>query len=377
MLRGTVQSLLRGASRSYASYSGTPSKKAPFKKGKGLKSSLERSSSFHENNQAKVSGIHIPGNTHLNHTPSDTPREKKQTPLQVLKHQLQSFDPETFQCKVSASESENGYLTEMIKRVHEINPHFHVVFKTESGIQQGPFSAFFNKVKDNETFDILTVKKEDDNPEGRSFPFLVTVNKVDALKSYRDKMSVELNKKFGRTVEKKRSTNIKYVKVSWSINQFDLESQKTNEILSLLKKKTKLAIIIDTKEALERLNLTSINNFEMGKSHSSINDLERIKREKILTYLLKLFEEKAVIDSSKTNVSQFDLSEKIMINVSPLAPQAQAQTETQATADNDANTKKSKSKMSRQEKQKLREQQKKAEIEEKRRLFEESQRKLH
>lgn len=346
---------------------GSKKKSNPSQKESRFPNSHKTKNQLHHSH--KVQGIHVPHKASSIHPIPEASSLKKGLAItDLLKRQLKTFDPETFKFKNSINQNENDYLTEKIRSIYETNKRFQIVHKEGAEVKRDDFIKFFGKLKEEETFDILTIKKsESDNND--SYPFLVIVNKKAALKTYQDKVSEELTKKFGRTVEKKRTTNVKYVKVSWSINQYDLESQKTNEIIGLLKKNNKLVVVIDTKEALEKLNLNNLKKSEHQSFETKINELERIKREKILSYLLKLFNDNATVDFPSDSTSGFKLTQKIMFNVSPTSNQLnQIQTK---NVDSIKETK-----MTRQEKQKLREEQKRLTIEQRKREFEESLKKI-
>jgi hypothetical protein len=254
-------------------------------------------------------------------------------------------------------------MTFKIKEIYEINPSFKIVTPAESGIVQLPLRRFIQDLLPDESFDILDVQEI----KGSRLAFLKTLDKKVCLKNYNEKLAEEKSKLFGRTREKKRDAGVKFIKVSWEISEHDLQNQKTNEILGLVKSGQKIVLLIDTREKIGNKNLVfeiapvAPEEAEMQKK-PKLGELEEIRRHKILDYIKGLFGDEIIEVTGS-------LDNRILITVKPAAVQKRDPVVEKIGKDA--------KKLERQLKQKQREEEKRAKLEEKKREHEELVAKLN
>lgn len=266
------------------------------------------------------------------------------------------FDPKTFKYSESLSLRENEYYTDLFKRVYEVNPQFQVLKVGDEGSpKKCHFKQVLKELQDDETVDIVDIQTVKDH----KYPLLRLMNKESVLKTFAEKRSMEISKLYGRTREKKRDSNVKFVKVSWEISPMDLENQKCNEILSHLKKNYKLTIAIDSKDNFNDMrgafDVSEALNVEKSKK---LNDLEMIKREKTLTKLKDILADVAEVETSG------NIGGRIVLTVIPMAKDSK---------NTDKKSSKDQKKLERILKQKQREEKKKAEMEARAKEFEKMQ----
>ncbi|KAH3666383.1 hypothetical protein WICMUC_005651 [Wickerhamomyces mucosus] len=338
------------------------------------KRSSNTQSSKRTNRDGKVSNIFIPGQQELSKSanPLEPERQEinkreKRPAEKNFDHSIRSFNPETYKYQKSLDPLENDYLTETIIKIYGINPQFKISFYDDKELKIMKLSSFLKTLGEDESFDILTTKEINQ----LKYPFVSKIAKSIVLKNYNNKLAELKTKQFGRTREKKRDSNLKYIKVSWSINQSDLESQKTNELLSQLKKGYKLTVIVDTKENLDSINLMNLKNIEQTDSNSvnnqdtsNVHKLEKLKREKVLSYLITFLKENAILE---TETDPSNISNRLVLNVSP---------KIKTKVDKNDKSIRDSKKLERQEKQRLREEQKRLKLSERKREFEETISKL-
>lgn len=139
---------------------------------------------------------------------------------------------------------------------------------------------------------------------GYQIPLLKLIDVKAALKKHSDEIGRrkrdELSrmglpsKRMGKSNEhEKSSDNVKHIKVSWQISDFDLAKQKANEISSQLKKGFKVNLYIDSKDALSKANwadkFEGIDNYDDNRKKISNRELKR--REEVLEQLKLIYEE--------------------------------------------------------------------------------------
>lgn len=263
-----------------------------------------------------------------------------------------NYNPATFKWTIGANELDNEYTTSKIKEVFNVNPKLRVMHYTDSGVREDSLRHFIKNLGPEDSFDIVNVQAIDN----AQVPFLRIISKEVTLKNYNEKLAQEKSKLYGRTREKKRESGIKYIKISWSISQHDLENQKRAEIESHLKKEQTILILIDTKENLGNKNTTfTIEEPQDPDYHPPrLAELEEIRRQKILEHLKSFFDADFQAEG--------DIRSKYLITI-------KAKTSKKASKE-EKKTQQNQKKLERQLRQQQREAEKKAKFEAKKKEFE-------
>jgi hypothetical protein len=277
-------------------------------------------------------------------SPSHQPPQRNSDPFY-------KFKPESFKYTESLSLRENEFYTDLFKRVHEVNQHFNVLMLDTGAPKKTHMKNVMKSLAEDETIDLVDVQEL----KGERYPVVRKMSKEAVLKTFAEKRSVEISKLYGRTKEKKRDANVKFIKVSWEISQTDLENQKKNEITSQLQKGFKLTIAIDSKDNLQ--DLRGAFEVSASKDVAKLHDLEKLKREKTLEFIKELLLEVADVDISG------DIKGKIIMNVSPKVNDNKKA---------DKRVLKDQKKLERIQKQKMKEEQKREKMEARAKEFEQA-----
>ena len=148
---------------------------------------------------------------------------------------------------------------------------------------------------------IVNVEQIDDENQ---VPLVKIVESRVALKKYSDFLAKKkekelmqlgvLNKSFKNLVTDKKEGNLKHIKISWQIENDDLEKQKAHEIVSLLKKGSKVTLYLDDK-----------NNINSNNWLESFEELDHFQKDSA-TRLSKLVLQKraAVLEILKETVKE-------------------------------------------------------------------------
>lgn len=348
IIAGDRKSKGKNLLRELAENSPTPTKKAFHQTQRKDFKSLTQNNHFKKLTQVTNTTTH----NHRDNNDLRSPSRKTSTSAHATPQTndiFTRFNPVTFNYKESLSLRENEFYTDLLKRVFETSRKFQVLLIDTGAPAKMHLKKVLSSLQDNEIVDIVDMIEQD----GETFPLLRKMNKESVLKTFSDKKSIELSKLYGRTREKKRDSNVKFVKVSWEISQMDLENQKRNEIMSQWLKGVKITIAIDSKDNFH--DLRGVFDTAFSQENSKLHDLEKLKREKTLEFLKTMFEGIADIDVLG------DIKGRVIINVTPTAN------------DNKRSDKKSgkdQKKLDRIQKQKLREEQKKAKLDAKAKEFE-------
>lgn len=131
-----------------------------------------------------------------------------------------------------------------------------------------------------------------------SRPLVKKFNRNEAMAEFKERIFARNDKLYGRTKEKKRESNLKFVKLGWEMSLSDLKNQKTKEILTHLKKGYRVRIGISVKKFLNSKKF-SWNEKQFVESFKDRfkkpDELEMLKRTKMMEYLDGLFEGHAEI----------------------------------------------------------------------------------
>ncbi|QHS74127.1 Aim23p [Saccharomyces paradoxus] len=200
-----------------------------------------------------------------------------------------------------AKEAANSVVSEIFRKNYKGN--IKVVDPTTHRIEPSNI-RYFAKGIDLDKFGLSIVNVEQIDDENQ-IPLVKIVESRVALKKYSDFLAKKkekelmelgvLNKSYKNLVTDKKEDNLKHIKISWQIENDDLERQKAHEIVSLLKKGSKVTLYLDDKNNINSNNW--LENFE---------ELDR-SREGGATKLPKSVLQKraAVLETLKETVSEY------------------------------------------------------------------------
>lgn len=146
----------------------------------------------------------------------------------------------------------------------------------------------------------LVIVNVEQGDRGRKIPLVKLVEKREAISKYTDEVSEIKNRElagqdlsFARKMARKKvsKSDVKCVKVSWSISEADLLGAKKREILGAMDKSLNVVICVDSKDALERTSIDNLMKAEGGRKEAGLKDLELVKRQKTLELVKAVLEE--------------------------------------------------------------------------------------
>lgn len=268
---------------------------------------------------------------------------------------------------------EKEYMNHVFKQIYEVNEEGLVLFINDSGeLEEGTVLRYVDLVPKDHVIGIVDKQEQ----RGEMFTLVKILPRRAKLQEYSDKMAENKTKLYGRGNKKPKNkdASLKHIKISWEISQSDLDNQKTNEVISQLKKGFKILLVIgqrrdigakrfsfdelsqkkeselsqEEKEKLEEIE----NEQEEGEEEfQALNHFEQTRRNKVLEQVKAIFEER-----SKYTVKG-DIRSRIVINAEPL------ETVTPEKKEDEKKKLKEQKKLERQLKEKQRLEKKKAKME--------------
>ena len=200
-----------------------------------------------------------------------------------------------------AKEAANSVVSEIFKKNSKGN--IKIVDSTTHRIETSNIRYFAKGIDlDKVGLSIVNIEQIDDENQ---IPLVKLVESRVALKRYSDflakrkememmKLGV-MNKSFRTLETDKKEDNLKQIKISWQIESDDLQRQKAHEIVSLLKKGSKVTLYLDDK-----------NNINSNNWLEGFEELDRFQKDDTNRLPKSVLEKRAaVLETLKETVSEY------------------------------------------------------------------------
>lgn len=160
---------------------------------------------------------------------------------------------------------------QIIRKVYELNKEGYIrtVNIETNEIQDSNIRHFIKELNlDEQGLSIVNIERiQNNNNTIIQIPLIKIVDIKTALKKYTNQLAKEKEKELAelgvlkkKIVSSKKSNAIKHIRITWQISKEDLNNQKANEIISLLKKGHKVNLYIEPRS--NNLSKNWLENFE-------------------------------------------------------------------------------------------------------------------
>ncbi|CAI4043571.1 hypothetical protein SKDZ_10G0850 [Saccharomyces kudriavzevii ZP591] len=210
-----------------------------------------------------------------------------------------------------AKEAANSVVGEIFKKNYKGN--IKVVDPTTHRIEASNIRYFAKGIDlDKVGLSIVNVEQIDNENQ---IPLVKIVESRVALKKYSDFLAKKkekelmelgvMNKSFRTAETDKKEDNLKHIKISWQIENDDLQRQKAHEIVSLLKKGSKVTLYLDDKN--------NINSNKWLEGFEELNNFQENETTRLSKSVLQ--KRTAVLETLKEIVSEYANAPVLLGNI--------------------------------------------------------------